>query len=41
MSFFVGQRKSSEGGKKGHTQEKDPLLVDKATLPVGVPGVYL
>ncbi|CAH3123755.1 unnamed protein product [Pocillopora meandrina] len=33
------QQKSSEGGKKGYTQEKDPLLVDKATLPVGVPGV--
>lgn len=35
LSFFVGQQKSSEGGKKGYTQEKDPLLVDKATLPVG------
>nr|XP_058960154.1 uncharacterized protein LOC131787091 [Pocillopora verrucosa] len=35
------QRKSSEGGKKGHTQEKDPLLVDKATLPTGIFAVHV
>lgn len=37
----IGQLKGSEGGKKGLIQEKDPLLVEKATLPTGVFAVHV